>query len=170
MTITGLQGVLARISEIEHRCQGLRRADFALALRAAEGAARNGITRAGGAASLEERTRRVQDYMRSRNFNPALAEEAETFVLAAERFGMDWRLAPALAAVESSGGRCCFRPYNPFGILGRNFRDFREAVYEVNRLVKSYGFGNDLRAILGKYNPSGGEGYIRKVLNEMSKM
>jgi len=121
-------------------------------------------------APLSTRAGRVAEYMRSHNFNPALAAEAESFVAAADTYGMDWRLAPALAAVESSGGRECFRPHNPFGIMGRDFADFRQAVYEVNRLVRSYGLGNDIRAILAKYNPGGGEGYIRTVMREMEKM
>jgi hypothetical protein len=113
---------------------------------------------------------RLRNYMRNRLFNPELAACAADFVEAADRYGMDWRLGVALATAESSGGKYCFRPYNPFGIMGRSFSSFREAVWEVNRLVDSYGFGNDPRAILRKYNPSGGEAYVSKVLSEMSRI
>lgn len=173
--ITGIERVQARISVIERRLQALQGGNFESLLRSM---VRRGEVRGScgpGGVDLPGtvdawKVERLQAYMRSRNFNPALAAEAESFVAAAAAYGMDWRLAPALAAVESSGGRECFRPYNPFGILGRDFGSFREAVYEVNRLVRSYGFGNDIRAVLAKYNPAGGEAYIRKVMHEMECM
>ncbi|NPV58346.1 MAG: glucosaminidase domain-containing protein [Actinobacteria bacterium] len=167
----GVEAVQARIAVIESRLRALAGRDFSSILEAATSSlpARS-ATLSVSSAATSERARRLEAYMRSRNYNPALAAEAESFVEAADTYGMDWRLATALAAVESSGGRECFRPYNPFGIMGRDFNSFREAVYEVNRLVRSYGFGNDIRAILAKYNPGGGEGYIRTVLGEMEKM
>ncbi len=167
----GIEAVQARIAVIESRLQALARRDFAAVLETAR-AARSATAGVGAATrtSGSPRSERLAAYMRSHNFNPALAAEAESFVEAADAYGMDWRLATALAAVESSGGRECFRPHNPFGIMGRDFSSFREAVYEVNRLVRSYGFGNDIRAILRKYNPTGGEGYIDTVLGEMQRM
>jgi len=169
--VEGIEAVRARIAAIESRLQALPGRDFASLLEAA-GASRSASSSfvAASGRSVSERAGRLEAYMRSHNYNPALAAEARSFVEAADAYGMDWRLAVALAAVESSGGRECFRPHNPFGILGRDFASFREAVYEVNRLVRSYGFGNDIRAILSKYNPTGGEGYIRTVLREMEKM
>lgn len=172
---TGVENVLSRINAIEHKLRSLSTGNFdavfrsvASALRASGPVSASFISAAG--LSEAEKVGRVQAYMRGRGFNPALAAEAESFVRAAQLYGMDWRLAPALAMAESSGGRYCFRPYNPFGIMGRSFSNFREAIYEVNRLVRSYGYGNDLRAILTKYNPAGGEDYIRRVLREMESI
>lgn len=171
--IESVQRVTARILAIEQKLAHLRGTRFEEALLAAS-AGREAIRAASAAIPTcvlgGEAVERVRDYMDSRGFNPALAAESKTFVEAAETYGMDWRLAPALATVESSGGRECFRPYNPFGIMGRDFASFRQAIYEVNRLVRSYGYGNDLHAILSKYNPSGGEAYIQKVLREMAAM
>ncbi len=177
--LEGLLEVRTRIAEIEAGLSTLRRGaadpDFrslvesALAVSAAEGTAPSygsNLLSSDGNAMAD----RLRNYMRSRLFNPELAEHAADFVEAAARYGVDWRLGVALATVESSGGKQCFRPYNPFGIMGRSFSSWREAVWEVNRLVASYGFGNDLRAILHKYNPSGGEAYINKVLSEMSRI
>lgn len=169
----------ARIAQIEAGLSTLRRGpattDFrALVEDALAGYAADGAASTYGPASLSpdltDEAERLRGYMRSRLFNPELAAHAADFVEAAARYGVDWRLGVALATVESSGGKYCFRPHNPFGIMGRSFSSWREAVWEVNRLVASYGFGNDLRAILRKYNPSGGEAYISKVLSEMSRI
>ncbi len=169
--VSGIEAVRARIASIESRLQALARRDFASLLEAARATvASSMVDNVSPDISSSERAARLQAYMRSHNFNPALAAEALTFVEAADACGMDWRLATALAAVESSGGRECFRPHNPFGILGRDFASFRDAVYEVNRLVKSYGYGNDMRAILAKYNPGGGERYINTVIGEMERI
>lgn len=115
-----------------------------------------------------EKVSRLQAYMKSRNFNAGLADQAATFASAAQQYGMDWRLGVAIAVAESSGGRECFRQNNPFGIMGKSFASFKDAVVEVNRLVASYGFGNDPRKILAKYNPGGGEQYIDNVIKEMN--
>lgn len=177
--LEGLHEVRARIAEIEAGLSTLRRGaattDFrALVEDALAGYAADGAMSAFGPASLSPdraaMAERLRGYMRSRLFNPELAAHAADFVEAAARYGVDWRLGVALATVESSGGKYCFRPHNPFGIMGRSFSSWKEAVWEVNRLVSSYGFGNDLRAILRKYNPSGGEAYINKVLSEMSRI
>ncbi len=171
--LEGLREVQSRIAEIEAKVGALRRMSSAAgfaglvegALAAASASASTPLS-ADRAAQVE----RLRDYMRSRLFNPELAAHAADFAEAAAVYGMDWRLGVALATVESSGGKYCFRPYNPFGIMGKSFAGWREAIWEVNRLVASYGFGNDLRAILRKYNPSGGEAYIRKVLGEMARV
>lgn len=177
--LEGLYEVRARIAEIEAGLGTLSRGTaapefYALVEEALGGKAIDSAGLSCCTSSLSrERTamaERLSNYMRSRLFNPELAAHAADFVEAADRYGVDWRLGVALATVESSGGKCCFRPYNPFGIMGKSFSSWREAVWEVNRLVASYGFGNDLRAILHKYNPSGGEAYINKVLSEMHRI
>ncbi|MEJ5186073.1 MAG: hypothetical protein WHT46_03205 [Candidatus Geothermincolales bacterium] len=173
--LEGISQVRARIAEIEAGLAALRRerppVPFASvveeALRAANA---SGPLESGPVAADPERVGRLQAYMRKRLFDPGLAAHASDFVEAAERYGVDWRLATVLATVESSGGKNCFRPYNPFGIMGRSFSSWREAIYEVNRLVAGYGFGNDVVRILRKYNPSGGDAYVRSVLAEMERI
>lgn len=165
----------ARIAEIEAGLARLRGGDPTVSFRELlSGALNSQPTGRSGAAGVStadgERVERVQAYMRKRLFDPGLASHAADFVEAADRYGMDWRLGVALATVESSGGKNCFRPYNPFGILGRSFSSWRDAIYEVNRLVAGYGFGNDLVRILRKYNPSGGDRYVHSVLAEMERM
>ena len=175
MLLEGVLRIRARIAEIEAGLARLRGnvppASFQGAL---EEALRVEATRASAVANPGEadgvRLGRLTDYMRRRLFNPQLAAHAADFIEAADRYGMDWRLGAALATVESSGGKNCFRPHNPFGILGRSFSSWRESIYEVNRLVAGYGFGNDVVRILRKYNPSGGEAYVRTVISEMERI
>ncbi len=173
--LDGIQRVQARIAEIEARLANLRSRDLAVSFqdllaRAVETRI-NRVAEVAGSTQVDEgRVGRIQAYMRKRLFHPGLASHAADFVEAADRYGMDWRLGVALATVESSGGKNCFRPHNPFGILGRSFSSWKEAIYEVNRLVAGYGFGNDLVRILRKYNPSGGERYLRSVLSEMERI
>jgi hypothetical protein len=44
-----------------------------------------------------------------------MAEQAYYIVEISEHFGIDYRLIPAISIVESSGGKYCFKSYNPFG-------------------------------------------------------
>lgn len=172
----GIEAVQARIAAIESRLSALGPVSFEGVLGSVTG---GGIASPAGSVTFSvttpdpartEREARLRAYMKSRNFNEGLAAEAATFVEAAEANGMDWRLAAAIAVAESSGGRYCFRPYNPFGIMGKSFTSWREAVGEVNRLISSYGFGDDPGKILAKYNPGGGETYINNVIREMQSI
>lgn len=175
----GIEAVQARISAIESRLAAIGPVSFQSVLgsvaggRSVPGAAALSPGEAAGAtpnAAATEREARLKAYMKSRNFNEGLAAEAATFAGAAEANGMDWRLGVAIAVAESSGGRYCFKPYNPFGIMGKSFSSWREAVTEVNRLISSYGFGDDPRKILARYNPAGGETYINNVIREMESV
>ena len=173
--IDGVSEVRARIEAIESRFRSLSVRNFDLVLRSVSPGI--GAVDSSGMVGVvpvnpgdEEKCSRLNSYMQSRNFNPGLAARVGTFVAAAEKQGMDWRLGVVLATVESSGGRDCFRPHNPFGIMGKSFGSWEEAVVEVNRLVASYGFGNDPEKILSKYNPAGGQTYINNVLREMNSI
>ncbi|MCX8513931.1 MAG: hypothetical protein ORN26_02930 [Candidatus Pacebacteria bacterium] len=61
-----------------------------------------------------EKIEKIRKYMSDRDM--PLADNAEDFVLAANRYGLDYRLLAAIAVMESSGGKkmtgCT---YNPFG-------------------------------------------------------
>ena len=181
MTTTGIQAVQARIAVIESRLKALAGGtDFASVLDSTvtSSTAMAGTSAMTGTSSTTtvslsdpgdaEKLQRLTAYMQSRHFNSGLAAETGTFLQAAKANGIDWRLGVAIAVAESSGGRDCFRQNNPFGIMGKSFASWKDAVTEVNRLVASYGYGNDPQKILAKYNPSGGQTYINNVINEMN--
>lgn len=78
----------------------------------------------------DERPDRVNAYYAQ--YNAPLAGYGETFVLAADKCGMDWRLLPAIAMQESSGGKR--QQYNnPFGWGSAEipFASFDEAILHV---------------------------------------
>lgn len=68
-----------------------------------------------------------------------LADNSDTFVDVAEKYGLDYRLLPAIACMESScGKRLIPGSYNPFGwgIYGKNaihFKSFDEAIEIVGK-------------------------------------
>ena len=68
-----------------------------------------------------------------------LKEDADTFVRVAEKYGLDYRLLPAISCMESScGKRILPNSYNPFGwgIYGKNaiyFKSFEEAIETVGK-------------------------------------
>lgn len=178
---SSILSVLSRIGALEKRIAQLEGRDFESVLDSQVlSADMSSLLPAGQAGPVNginlltpqdhEKVQRLNSYMESRNFNSGLASHAATFIAAAERYGMDWRLGAVLATVESSGGRECFRQFNPFGILGHDFNSWEDAIYAVNRIVSGYGFGNDFHKILNKYNPGGGEIYRNNVLAEMSRI
>ena len=60
-----------------------------------------------------------------------LEEHAAEFVEAAKRYKLDWRLLPALAMVETAGGRAGVRDYNFFGWGRARFDSPRDAIWTV---------------------------------------
>jgi hypothetical protein len=91
-----------------------------------------------------------------RNKSP-LAKYADQFVSAADRYGLDWRLLPSLAMVESGGGRVYARN-NVFGwASGRaRFDSIPDGILAVARaLAEAAHYRNkDLRGKLRTYNPA----------------
>lgn len=81
---------------------------------------------------------------------------AEDFLIAADRFGVDWRLLPAIAMVESSGGK-----YHPHGnIFGwdnglEQFPSIYASIYEIAEKLSQmrYYKDKDLDGVLWMYNP-----------------
>jgi hypothetical protein len=63
--------------------------------------------------------------------NSPLAEHSTEFVEAAKRYKIDWRLLPALAMVETAGGRAGVRDYNFFGWGRARFDSAKEAIWTV---------------------------------------
>jgi len=96
---------------------------------------------------------------------------AEDFILAADENGLDWRLLPGIAFIESTGGKEA-RNNNIFGWdnCNRYFPDTRAGIYHVaGRLANSPLYRNrDVRRILQVYNPN--PEYARNVLWVMNQL
>src|SRR5258708_19134834 len=91
---------------------------------------------------------------------------AQDFVLAADKNGLDWRLLPGIAMVESSGGKH-YKNRNIFGWKNgkAKFRSVRWSIhYLASRFAHSPLYaGKDVKDILRTYN-SARPGYAVRVL------
>lgn len=90
--------------------------------------------------------------------NSPASDLAEDFLLAADRHGLDWRLLPSIAILESGGGRESMNN----NILGwdscrESFPSVRAGIYTVaDQLENSRLYKNkDLNRKLKLYNPNG---------------
>jgi hypothetical protein len=100
-------------------------------------------------------------------------------VLAAETHNLDWRLLPALAMRETTGGKfaCKFNPFG-WGSCKIGFESFSEAITSVaahlggnNPRTARYYKGKDVRGILTTYNPpSVVPTYADEVISIMKKI
>jgi len=106
----------------------------------------------------------LRDYFRSQR--SPLHEFAGIFLSAADSNGLDWRLLPALAMVESGGGRRYIRN-NVFGWnSGRaRFSSIPDSIVHIAaKLVTLPAYrGKDLHGILRAYNPARRD-YAQRVL------
>lgn len=107
------------------------------------------------AAKPDPRLTILRNYFKS-NRSP-LDRHAEVFLSAADSNGLDWRLLPALAMVESSGGKHYIRN-NVFGWdSGRaRFRSIQDGIVQIAaKLVTLPAYkGKDLQGLLRTYNPA----------------
>jgi hypothetical protein len=115
-----------------------------------------------------QKVRKIQEFYT--RWNSPMAAHAEYMVQVSEQFGLDYRLLPAISIVESSGGRFCFRSYNPFGWGKGGFANFDQAIYTVG-----YGLANGYRtsnpyAIAPRYNPVTPDSWASKVSSLMSQI
>ncbi len=80
----------------------------------------------------DDRPDRIDAYFEK--YSMPLAGYGDTFVSVADRCGMDWRLLPAIAVRESTGGKR-MQYNNPFGWGGAQipFKDIDEAIQEVGK-------------------------------------
>jgi hypothetical protein len=88
----------------------------------------------------------LQNYLSQ--FNSPLKEHAQDFLDAADNFGVDWRLIPAIAGVESTFGKAIPGGHDPqytsyngwgWGVYGNHlisFKNWREAIFAVTKGVK----------------------------------
>ncbi len=81
----------------------------------------------------EARAEAIDTYFRERSM--PLAGTGMTFVLVAEKYGLDWRLMPSIGVRESSGGKAACG-YNAFGWGScklHNFHSYEEAIESLGR-------------------------------------
>ncbi len=78
----------------------------------------------------DDRAARLDAYFAKRNM--PLEGHGQAFVATADKYGLDWRLLPAIGVRESSGGKHLLNN-NPFGwgSCKIKFADFDEAIEEV---------------------------------------
>ena len=82
----------------------------------------------------KEHAQAINKFFKNRNM--PLHGTGMTFVLVAEKYGLDYRLLPAIGVRESSGGKeAC--GYNAFGWgsckLGYNFNSYEEAIESLGK-------------------------------------
>jgi hypothetical protein len=81
----------------------------------------------------QEKADSIDTYFKERSM--PLEGKGMTFVLVAEKYGLDWRLLPAIGVRESSGGKAACK-YNAFGWGScklHNFQSYEEAIESVGR-------------------------------------
>ena len=101
-----------------------------------------------------------------------IVKDSDEFILAADRHGMDWRMLPSIAFVESTGGKHQ-KGGNPLGWgSGKiKFGSTRQAIHHVaERLAKSPIYARkDMMGKLRTYNPARTD-YAMRVLEVMERM
>ncbi len=133
---------------------------------------------------IDDRAAKIDAYFAQ--WDLPLAGHGKGMVAAADKYGIDWRLLPALAMLETTGGKnLCDEGdnFNPFGygsctIHFDTFEDAFDAVAKTlsgNSEKTSHLYkGKTVEEILEVYNPPEVKGimpgYHKKALNVMSKM
>jgi hypothetical protein len=111
----------------------------------------------------DPRLTRLQEFMDT--VDSPITHLAEDFLLAADRYQLDWRLLPSISLVETGCGKTATRN-NIFGWNEgkRRFATVREGIHEVaSRLAESKLYrGKDLNHILATYNRHPGYGRLVK--------
>lgn len=83
---------------------------------------------------LDERAKILSDYLAK--YNSPMQYSAQDFVDAAELYGLDWRMLPAIAGVESTFGKFIPGGYNAWGwgVYGTNviyFKSWRDGIFTI---------------------------------------
>ena len=121
-----------------------------------------------------QKAQKIETYLRVNRGNAPLAKHAEKFVEVANKYGLDYRLLPAISVMESEGGKKLFRPYNAWGWGKSGFANWKEGIYSVSKgLGKYYSNGLTTPKLISKYYcPPSADGWANKVqyvMNEISK-
>lgn len=83
------------------------------------------------------KAQKIELFFRVNRNNAPLADYAEKFVEVANKYGLDYRLLPAIATIESSGGKNNFRSYNAWGWGNKGFSSFEEGIEVVAKGLKT---------------------------------
>jgi len=139
----------------------------------------NGVTVDESKKSLQEsRTEKIRLYYARHNL--PLQSEAKHFVLAAEKYDIDWRLVAAIGFIESTGGKfaCSTASYSAFGwgSCKINFDSYAESIDIISKNLGGYNPNTEryyadknIRGILEAYNPpSIVPDYADKVMKQMA--
>ncbi len=78
----------------------------------------------------------VKIYLEERN--SPLALYAQEIVKAADEYGIDYRLIPAISIIESSGGIHTFRTHNAWGWGKKDFSSWEEGIWTVSKSLGNY--------------------------------
>jgi hypothetical protein len=81
----------------------------------------------------QQKAEAINSFFKKRSM--PLEGSGTTFVLVAEKYGLDWRLLPAISVRESSGGKAACS-YNAFGWGScklHNFHSYEEAIESVGK-------------------------------------
>lgn len=109
--------------------------------------------------SQAERAAKIDAFFMKRDNSP-LAGHGLAMVQAADKYGIDWRLLPAIATIESNGGKMLCKSKqganNPFGFgsCKIKFKDFDQAI---DTVAKN----------LGGHNPNTATHYKDKEIDEI---
>lgn len=91
----------------------------------------------------KQRAEAIDSYFRDRSM--PLEGTGMAFVLVAEKYGLDWRLLPAIGVRESSGGKAACG-YNPFGWGSCKLHNFGSYEQAIEALGKNLGGANQKTA------------------------
>lgn len=125
----------------------------------------------------KERAETLNTYFKERSM--PLEGTGMTFVLVAEKYGLDWRLLPAIAIRESSGGKaaCGFNPFGWGSCKLHNFVSYEQAIEALgknlggaNLKTARYYAGKTTKEKLYHYNGTVVPEYPDEVLAIMDKI
>jgi hypothetical protein len=102
------------------------------------------------------RAEKIDKYFSDRGM--PLSGFGKYMVSVAEKYAIDWRLIPALAIRESSGGKYLIAKNNPFGWGSADRIEFESMERSIDTVAMALGSGRmyrgkDLREKLETYNP-----------------
>jgi hypothetical protein len=83
-----------------------------------------------------QKVENIRRYLARRN--APLADYATEFVMAADHYGIDYRIIAAISVIESSGGRKNFRPYNGWGWGKMTFESWEQGIWTVSKGIAGY--------------------------------
>lgn len=91
------------------------------------------------AKQMDERAQILAEYLAS--YNSPLENQAQNFVDAADQYGVDWKLVPAISGVESTFGKRSYGfnawGWGIYGYQALGFRTWRDGIYTVTEGLKT---------------------------------